>query len=119
LTSQVPFGLNNATEGPINKTSFWISKKSPPIVSSLYLEQFVKDFSSFLKYRSEELCSDGRMALIFPARTGADPSVEKCAEWISWYEEVFCELEFQVIKLFVTYILMPDSLTMKISETHY
>ncbi|KAJ4817981.1 S-adenosyl-L-methionine-dependent methyltransferase superfamily protein [Rhynchospora pubera] len=85
--SQVPLGLNSTTEGPINKGSFWISKKSPPNVSNMYLEQFQRDFSSFLKFRNEELHSEGHMVLIIPGRLSADPSTEESAVWISWYEE--------------------------------
>ncbi|KAJ4801726.1 S-adenosyl-L-methionine-dependent methyltransferases superfamily protein [Rhynchospora pubera] len=85
--SQVPLGLNSTTEGPINKGSFWISKKSPPNVSKMYLEQFQRDFSSFLKFRHEELHSEGHMVLIIPGRLSADPSTEESAVWISWYEE--------------------------------
>ncbi|KAJ3698732.1 hypothetical protein LUZ61_002437 [Rhynchospora tenuis] len=91
--SQVPFGLSNTTEGPIiNTRSIWISKKSSPLVSRLYLEQFRRDFSLFLKHRCEELHSEGHMALIIPGRVGADPSTEESAVWISWYEEGLQEL---------------------------
>jgi SAM dependent carboxyl methyltransferase len=96
---QVPPGLNSATEGPINKNSIWISKKSPPLVSKLYFEQFQKDFSSFLKHRSEELCSEGYMALILGARTSAEASVEESAVWISWFDEALHELVSQVIRM--------------------
>ncbi|KAJ4754661.1 S-adenosyl-L-methionine-dependent methyltransferase superfamily protein [Rhynchospora pubera] len=86
--SQVPFGLSNATDGTvINRRSLWISNKSPPIVSRLYLEQFQRDFSLFLKHRCEELHSEGRMTLIIPGRVGANALTEESAPWISWYED--------------------------------
>jgi SAM dependent carboxyl methyltransferase len=72
-------------------------------VSKLYLEQFQKDFFSFLKHRSEELYSEGRMVLIFAARTSAEPTVEESVVLISWYEEAFYELVYQVLVVFLSY----------------
>ncbi|OAY66237.1 putative caffeine synthase 2 [Ananas comosus] len=45
----------------LNRGNIYISKTSPPLVSKLYLEQFQRDFRSFLNLRSKEICSEGRM----------------------------------------------------------
>ncbi|XP_062080022.1 probable caffeine synthase MTL3 [Humulus lupulus] len=49
--SQVPKELlvNN------NKGNIYISKTSPPLVFKAYLDQFHKDFTNFLRWRSEEI----------------------------------------------------------------
>ncbi|KAJ4786430.1 S-adenosyl-L-methionine-dependent methyltransferase superfamily protein [Rhynchospora pubera] len=85
--SQVPMGLYNVRQGWINKGSIYISEKSPPLVSSLYLKQFQRDFSLFLKHRSEELCSGTCMALIFPGCSTADQSAKETAAYIACLEE--------------------------------
>ena len=47
-----------------------------------YSLQFQKDFSVFLKCRSEELVSGGRMVLSFLGRSTSDPTTEdSCYHW--------------------------------------
>ncbi|KAF5752998.1 Salicylate O-methyltransferase [Tripterygium wilfordii] len=65
--SQVPYGLEN------NKGNICVANSSPASVYKAYYHQFQKDFSSFLKCRSEELVARGRMALTFLGRTSEDP----------------------------------------------
>nr|GMD74194.1 salicylate carboxymethyltransferase-like [Ipomoea batatas]GMD77738.1 salicylate carboxymethyltransferase-like [Ipomoea batatas] len=57
--SQIPKGLEE------NKGNIRIAASSPPNVIKAYYEQFERDFSTFLKYRSEELVTGGRMVLYF------------------------------------------------------
>ncbi|KAJ0112246.1 hypothetical protein Patl1_01821 [Pistacia atlantica] len=47
----------------MNKQNFYIGKTSPSNVRKAYFDQFKKDFTLFLKLRSEELKSGGRMVL--------------------------------------------------------
>ncbi|KAM7469806.1 hypothetical protein LguiA_007989 [Lonicera macranthoides] len=57
-TSQVPEEIEN------NKRNISIAKTSPPNVFKAYLKQFQKDFSTFLRFRSEEIVPNGRMGLV-------------------------------------------------------
>ncbi|XP_039118950.1 S-adenosyl-L-methionine:benzoic acid/salicylic acid carboxyl methyltransferase 3-like [Dioscorea cayenensis subsp. rotundata] len=81
--SQVPVGIDHQSGGVnINKGNIYISRTSPPIISRLYLEQFKRDFSSFLKLRSQELVNGGQMVLSFLGRKSSDPSkAEECHVW--------------------------------------
>lgn len=54
---KVPKGLEE------NKGYTMIATTSPPSVVNAYYEQFKKDFWSFLKFRSEEVISGGKMVL--------------------------------------------------------
>ncbi|KAJ0986999.1 hypothetical protein J5N97_005355 [Dioscorea zingiberensis] len=79
--SQAPVGLESGGV-PLNKGNIYISKTSPPIVSRLYLQQFNRDFSTFLKLRSQELINGGQMVLSFLGRKSSDPSeAEVCHLW--------------------------------------
>lgn len=48
---------------PLNKDNIYPSKTSPESVHKAYSDQFQKDFTSFLRFRSEELKPGGRMIL--------------------------------------------------------
>ncbi|KAJ0232666.1 hypothetical protein HA466_0289020 [Hirschfeldia incana] len=74
--SKVPEGLED------NKKNVYIRNPCPLSVSKSYLDQFQKDFSLFLKMRSEEVVSNGRMVLIFKGRNASDPLYrESCHYW--------------------------------------
>nr|GMD74767.1 salicylate carboxymethyltransferase-like [Ipomoea batatas] len=60
--SQIPKGLEE------NKGNICIAASSPPSVIEAYYEQFERDFSTFIKCRSEELVMGGRMILYFLGR---------------------------------------------------
>ncbi|XP_052201548.1 probable jasmonic acid carboxyl methyltransferase 2 isoform X2 [Diospyros lotus] len=80
--SQVPAALENNKEEHLNKGKIYISKSSPVSVVEAYASQFKKDFMDFLKSRSEEMVSNGRMVLSFMGRRSADPSSkEGCQQW--------------------------------------
>lgn len=55
-----------------------MASTSPPCVLTAYYEQFQRDFSLFLKCRSEELVAEGRMVLTFLGRKSQDPSSKEC-----------------------------------------
>ncbi|XP_019180722.1 PREDICTED: salicylate carboxymethyltransferase-like [Ipomoea nil] len=60
--SQIPKGLEE------NKGNIRIAASSPPSVIKAYYKQFERDFLTFLKCRSEELVTGGRMVLYFLGR---------------------------------------------------
>ncbi|XP_051117598.1 probable methyltransferase TCM_000336 [Andrographis paniculata] len=69
--SKVPPGIYDKNGETMNKGSLYISVRSPPQVVQAYLKQFQEDFSLFLKSRSEELMSGGRMVLVMLGRRGS------------------------------------------------
>ncbi|XP_044469549.1 S-adenosyl-L-methionine:benzoic acid/salicylic acid carboxyl methyltransferase 2-like [Mangifera indica] len=71
--SQVPEGLES------NKGNIFMASTSPPCVLKAYYQQFQKDFSLFLKCRSEELVAGGRMVLTLLGRRSDDPSSKECS----------------------------------------
>lgn len=58
----------------INKGNIYLSNTSPPGVVKAYLEQFQRDFSTFLQYRAEELVPGGAMVLTILGRKSKDHS---------------------------------------------
>ncbi|KAA8528669.1 hypothetical protein F0562_036024 [Nyssa sinensis] len=80
--SQVPPELNSKAAIPLNKGKIYISKTSQFCVLDAYSSQFQKDFSLFLKSRSEEMVPGGRMVLSFMGRRSTDPTAaESCYQW--------------------------------------
>ncbi|KAJ4730592.1 S-adenosyl-L-methionine-dependent methyltransferase superfamily protein [Rhynchospora pubera] len=72
--SKVPPGLFNDIGQPVNKGKMYISHTSPPEVAKAYYKQFQGDFSKFLKARSVEIVSGGRMVLAMLGRRTQDHS---------------------------------------------
>ncbi|ONK60751.1 uncharacterized protein A4U43_C08F22170 [Asparagus officinalis] len=70
--SQVPPGLLDQQGKSINKETMYITHRSPTAVVESYFNQFQRDFSLFLKSRSEELINGGRMALAMSSRKSID-----------------------------------------------
>ncbi|KAL4568977.1 hypothetical protein LXL04_024603 [Taraxacum kok-saghyz] len=66
--SKVPPGIYDNNGKSINKDSLYISKSSSPQVSKAYFDQFQEDFSLFLRSRSKEVLTGGRMVLILLGR---------------------------------------------------
>ncbi|XP_022752170.1 jasmonate O-methyltransferase-like [Durio zibethinus] len=80
--SQVPAGMESDALRHLNKGKLYISKSSPKSVLDAYSLQFQKDFLLFIKSRSQELVSGGRMILSFMGRRSADPTTEdSCYHW--------------------------------------
>ncbi|KAF5199632.1 Anthranilate o-methyltransferase, partial [Thalictrum thalictroides] len=72
----VPQGIEN------NKGNIYMYKTSPQNVFDAYLKQFDSDFSSFLRSRSEEIISGGRMVITMIGRRILEPSnKERCKLW--------------------------------------
>uniref|UniRef100_A0A9I9CI07 Jasmonate O-methyltransferase n=1 Tax=Cucumis melo TaxID=3656 RepID=A0A9I9CI07_CUCME len=81
--SEVPEGLLEG-EGKrrLNKGKLYISSTSPRSVVEAYGEQFKSDFGRFIKSRSEEMVSDGRMVLSLMGRKSMDPTTpDSCHHW--------------------------------------
>ncbi|XP_065875467.1 probable caffeine synthase 4 [Euphorbia lathyris] len=66
--SQVPDGLVSESGNPLNKGNICVAETSPQSVQKAYLDQFEKDFTSFLRSRSEEVISGGRMVITVTAK---------------------------------------------------
>ncbi|KAH7560663.1 hypothetical protein JRO89_XS10G0065400 [Xanthoceras sorbifolium] len=88
--SKVPENLGS------NKKNIYIAKSSPPSVYKAYLEQFQRDFSSFLSLRSEEIIVGGRMILTFIGRNIPDPSSKDCCYIWELLTKSFLELVDEV-----------------------
>ncbi|XP_019166099.1 PREDICTED: salicylate carboxymethyltransferase-like [Ipomoea nil] len=74
--SQEPKGIEE------NKGNIYMSASSPPSVIQAYYHQFERDFSTFLKCRSDELVKGGRMVLTTLGRKSEDPSSKDgCHIW--------------------------------------
>lgn len=66
----------------LNKGNIYLARTSPPSACKVYKEQFEKDFSLFLKLRSEEIIPGGRAVLTFMGRRTDDPTCdENCTPW--------------------------------------
>ncbi|KAL5766453.1 hypothetical protein ACOSP7_017070 [Xanthoceras sorbifolium] len=84
--SKVPENLGS------KKKNIYIAKSSPPSVYKAYLEQFQRDFSSFLSLRSEEIIVGGCMVLTFVGRSIPDPSSTDCCYLWELLAKSFLEL---------------------------
>lgn len=61
---QVPDGLVNESGVPLNKGNIYIAQTSPDSVYKAYFDLFEKDFTLYLRSRSEEIIPGGHMVLI-------------------------------------------------------
>ncbi|XP_058097296.1 S-adenosyl-L-methionine:benzoic acid/salicylic acid carboxyl methyltransferase 3-like isoform X1 [Magnolia sinica] len=95
--SQVPPGLENGRGGVLNKGNIYMAKTSPPAVFKAYLEQFERDFSLFLRSRSEEMTSGGCMVLTLMGRRSSDPSSGECCYLFELLSQALMEMVSQGI----------------------
>ncbi|XP_042981128.1 probable jasmonic acid carboxyl methyltransferase 2 [Carya illinoinensis] len=81
--SQVPEGLVGESGVPLNKGNIHIAKTSPHNVLKAYSDLFEKDFTLFLRSRSQEMVPGGHMVLVVMGSTGkADSSSnQSCSIW--------------------------------------
>ncbi|WZZ92273.1 hypothetical protein YC2023_120852 [Brassica napus] len=76
--SKVPEGLEK------NKMGVYITSSSPLSEYKAYLNQFQKDFNTFLRMRSEEMVSNGRMVITLLGRnTIDDPLYRDCCHHLT------------------------------------
>lgn len=94
---QVPEGLDDEKGVAMNKGNVCMAKSSPPCVFKAYLEQFQRDLSLFLKLRSEEVISGGRMVLMLFGRTTEDPSSGECCHIWELLAQAVMEMVSQMI----------------------
>ncbi|XP_071724866.1 LOW QUALITY PROTEIN: probable methyltransferase TCM_000331 [Rutidosis leptorrhynchoides] len=75
--------LSKVPDGLMNKGNIYMAKTSCSTVHEAYLKQYRKDFHSFLRLRSQEMVSNGRMVIAFIGRTMIDPSASRdcCYYW--------------------------------------
>ncbi|XP_031264796.1 probable caffeine synthase 3 [Pistacia vera] len=74
--SKVPEGLVSEMSIPVNIWNIFPTRTSPPGVHKAYLDQFEKDFTTFLKLRSQELITGGRMILTLGGSQSKDESLK-------------------------------------------
>ena len=55
-----------------------MAKTSPTNVFEAYQKQFEKDFTKFLRLRSQEIIRGGRIVFTIPGRSISDPTSEDC-----------------------------------------
>ncbi|CAH2054049.1 unnamed protein product [Thlaspi arvense] len=88
--SKVPGNLEN------DKGSVYITSSSPQSAYKAYLNQFQRDFTMFLRLRSEEIVSNGRMVLTFIGRnTLNDPLYRDCCHFWSLLSKSLRDLVFE------------------------
>ncbi|XP_060973537.1 probable caffeine synthase MTL2 isoform X2 [Cannabis sativa] len=96
--SKVPKGLVDDQTGEAhNKGNIYITKTSLAVVFKSYLDQFQKDFTNFLRYRSEEMniieakcLDDYNVPLYFPSAREVKSLIEKegsfCIQKLNTFE---------------------------------
>ncbi|KAG2305870.1 hypothetical protein Bca52824_025618 [Brassica carinata] len=89
--SKVPEKLEN------DKENVFITNSSPLSAYKAYLNQFQRDFTIFLRLRSEEIVSDGRMVLTFIGRNtlNNDPLYRDCCHVWTLLSKSLCDLVFE------------------------
>ncbi|XP_019097984.1 PREDICTED: salicylate/benzoate carboxyl methyltransferase-like [Camelina sativa] len=85
--SKVPEGLEE------NMMSMYIQNSSPLSTYKAYLNQFQRDFTTFLKLRAEEMVSSGCMVLTFIGRSTIDnPLHRDCCHFWTLLSKALCDL---------------------------
>ncbi|CAA7019377.1 unnamed protein product [Microthlaspi erraticum] len=84
--SKIPDGLENNTK------NIHIKDPCPPNVYKSYFNQFKKDFSLFLKLRSEETVPNGHMVLTFMGRKVSNPLFKDCFQIWSMLSDCVLDL---------------------------
>ncbi|KAB1207306.1 Salicylate carboxymethyltransferase [Morella rubra] len=80
--SQVPEGLVDESGIPLNKGNIHIAKTSPYGVLKAYLDIFEKDFTLFLRSRSQEMAIGGYMVLtMIGSEEKTKSSSKSCTIW--------------------------------------
>ncbi|CAA7016104.1 unnamed protein product [Microthlaspi erraticum] len=79
-----------------DKENVYITNSSPQSAYKAYLNQFQRDFTTFLRLRSEEVVSNGRMVLTFIGRnTRNDPLYRDCCHFWTLLSKSLRDLVFE------------------------
>ena len=76
MMNQIPEGIED------NENNIYIARTSPPHVLKAYSDQFMKDFTSFLRCRSQEVVNGGMMIITVLGRKSLKLySKQACYMW--------------------------------------
>lgn len=103
MICRVPKGLDDGKGAALNKGNIFMAKSSPPCVFKAYLEHFQRDLSLFLKWRSEERISGGRMVLMVFGRTSEHPSSGECCHIWELLAQALMDMVSKVIIILNSY----------------
>lgn len=96
---KVPEQLEN------DKENVYITSSSPQSAYKAYLNQFQRDFTMFLRLRSEEVVSHGGMVLTFIGRnTRNDPLYRDCCHFWTLLSKSLRDLVFEVYIIYVHFL---------------
>ena len=93
----------------LNKKNIYPTKTSPQGVRKAYFEQFEKDFTKFLKLRTEELVPGGRMVLTIRGNQSKEDSIKNYRPML--LELIGMELEAMVSEVLLfhsSYVVLHD-----------
>lgn len=96
----------------------YISNTSPPVVALAYFEQFQKEFSLFLRSRSEELHLGGRMVVAMLGRTTDDHSDKSTRVLWEVLDQSFAIMISQVSAILSLFFLYVHSILTYLSSIH-
>lgn len=76
--SQAPVELVGEFGESLNKNNICLAKTSSRLVHNAYMDQFKKDFTIFLRMRSEEMAVPGHLALSFVCKNDENDGYDIC-----------------------------------------
>ncbi|RWW74621.1 hypothetical protein BHE74_00017438 [Ensete ventricosum] len=115
---KVPLGLVDSNGEPINKGKIYISNTSHPAVPLAYLRQFQKDFRLFLKSRSAELRTGGRIVVLILGRRTDDHSDKNATVLWELLDQSLAIMISQVSATLVFYSFRCSSATCRDKRVH-
>ncbi|KAB5527740.1 hypothetical protein DKX38_021587 [Salix brachista] len=89
--------FSEVLEIPLNKGNIYLAKTSPPGVHKAYLNQYEKDFTAFLRSRSEEMIPGGCMVLtIYGRDENSDSSAKHSPTIWDFFGMMLNDMELEV-----------------------